>query len=528
MKTISSLLLLLFFIKSSFAQQRPNIIVIMADDMGYSYLSCYGSEISPPNIDGLASKGIRFKQFYNTARCCPTRASLLTGLFPHQTGVGHMTEEPLNKNAESWGTPGYQGYLNRSCVTIAEVLSTAGYHTYMTGKWHLGMHGEEKWPLQRGFEKYYGILAGAASYFKPQGGRGLTYNNTNLLPPEANYYTTDAFTDSAIAFVNTQKDNKPFFLYLAYNAPHWPLQAKPEDIKKFEGMYEKGWDVVREERYKRQLRLGVIDSKSALSPRDSAVRPWNKLNKNEQKDVAYRMAVYAAQISCMDQNVGKLLKSIRQSGKLDNTLIIFLSDNGACPEPYKELGGGTMQEINDPEKSGSISYGMGWANASSTPYRKWKREMEEGGIAAPFIAYWPKGISKNQENRIVNTPSYLIDIMPTFIEVAKAKYPARFHNNTIPPLEGRSIVPEFLGKEVSQHSYMYWEHEGNEAIRKGNWKAVKDSNEKTWQLYDLSSDRIETKNVSAQHPEILKELITKWEEWANSHYVFPKHKGEIK
>ncbi len=525
MKTISSLLLLLFFIKSSFAQQRPNIIVIMADDMGYSDLSCYGSEISTPNIDGLASKGIRFKQFYNGARCCPTRASLLTGLFPHQTGVGHMTEEPLNKNAESWGTPGYQGYLNRSCVTIAEVLSTVGYHTYMTGKWHLGMHGEEKWPLQRGFEKYYGILAGAASYFKPQGGRGLTYNNTTLPPPEANYYTTDAFTDSAIAFVNTQKDNRPFFLYLAYNAPHWPLQAKPEDIKKFEGMYEKGWDVVREARYKRQLKLGVVDSKSTLSPRDSAVRPWNKLTKNEQKDVAYRMAVYAAQISCMDQNVGKLLKSIRQSGKLDNTLIIFLSDNGACPEPYKELGGGTMQEINDPEKSGSISYGMGWANASSTPYRKWKREMEEGGIAAPFIAYWPKGISTNQENKIVNTPSYLIDIMPTFIEVAKAKYPARFHNNTIPPLEGRSMLPEFQGKEVSQHSYMYWEHEGNEAIRKGNWKAVKDGNEKSWQLYDLSSDRIETKNVSAQHPEILKELIAKWEEWANSHYVFPKHKG---
>ncbi len=528
MKIISSLVILLFFLKSSNAQQRPNIILIMADDMGYSDLSCYGSEIPTPNIDKLAKNGIRYTQFYNTARCCPTRASLLTGLFPHQTGIGHMTEEPANLNSDNWGTPGYQGYLNRNCVTIAEVLVTAGYHTYMTGKWHLGIHGEEKWPLQRGFEKYYGILAGAASYLKPQGGRGLYYNNIKLAPPENSYYTTDAFTDSAIAFVNGQKDQKPFFLYLAYNAPHWPLQAKPDDIKKFEGIYEKGWDAIREERYQKQLKSGVIDLKTKLSPRDTSVRAWNDLNKNEQKDVAYRMAVYAAQISCMDQNVGKLIQSLNQNGKLENTLIIFLSDNGACPEPYKELGGGTMQDINNPEKSDAISYGMGWANASNTPYRKWKREMEEGGIATPLIVSWPKGISKVQENKINNTPSYLIDIMPTFLELAKAQYLTKFNNNAIPHLEGRSMAPEFQGKEVNQHSYMYWEHEGNEAIRKGNWKAIKDSNKKNWELYDLSSDRIETKNFANEHPEIMKELITKWEEWAHSHFVFPKHKEETK
>lgn len=270
-------------IKSLGLIDRPNIIMIMADDMGYSDISCYGSEIPTPNIDKLATSGIRFTQFYNSARCCPTRASLLTGLHPHQTGIGHMTEEPANPDGYNYGTRGYQGYLNKHCVTVAEVLKPAGYHTYMTGKWHLGMHGEDKWPLQRGFEKYYGILAGAASYFKPQGGRGLTYNNTKLSPPKGDYYTTDAFTDSAIAFINGQKDQNPFFLYLAYNAPHWPLHAKPEDIRKFEGMYEKGWDVIRQERYKKQLQLGVIDTKTALSPLDSAVRPWNKLSKEEQK-----------------------------------------------------------------------------------------------------------------------------------------------------------------------------------------------------------------------------------------------------
>lgn len=532
------LLLFLLFVPKSKAQDkdmkqtgskgRPNIIVIMADDMGYSDIGCYGSEIPTPNIDKLANNGIRFTQFYNSARCCPTRASLLTGLHPHQTGIGHMTEEPANPNAFNYGTQGYQGYLNKNCVTAAEVLGTSGYHTYMTGKWHLGMHGQEKWPLQRGFEKYYGILAGAASYFKPQGGRGLTYNNKNLLPPGGNYYTTDAFTDSAIAFINAQKDAKPFFLYLAYNAPHWPLHAKPEDIKKFEGVYEKGWDVIRQGRYKKQLRSGVIDKTTALSPQDTAVRPWNELGKEEQKNVAHRMAVYAAQISRMDENIGKLTGYLQQNGQLENTLIIFLSDNGACPEPYKELGGGTMNDINDAEKSGAISYGMGWANASNTPYRKWKRELEEGGIATPLIVHWPAGISKNLENTTVSTPSYLIDIMPTLLEVANAKYPAQYSSRTIPPLEGRSIAPQFRGKEVSRHPYMYWEHEENQAIRKGNWKAVKDGNSKDWNLFDLASDRNETKNIASQQPGILRELVLKWEEWANSHYVFPKHKNESK
>ncbi len=466
MKNIRYLLILLFLVQIAFAQQRPNIVLIMADDMGFSDIGCFGSEIPTPNLDLLAGKGIRFSQFYNGARCCPTRASLLTGLFPHQTGVGHMTEEPEDPKADNWGTYGYQGYLNHNCVTIAEVLSGAGYHTYMAGKWHLGQQGDEKWPLQRGFEKYYGILAGSTSYLKPVGGRGLWYDNIKLPAPRGKYYTTDAFTDSAISFVNQQKDKKPFFLYLAFNAPHWPLQAKEEDIKKFEGAYAKGWDKLREERYARQLKLGVVDPRVKLSHRDTSVRAWDALSKTEQKEVAYRMAVYAAQVSCIDDNVGKLIATLKKKGQLENTLIIFLSDNGACPEPYKELGGGTIADINNPDLSSAISYGMGWANASNTPYRKWKRETEEGGISAPFIMYWPNGINKTSENTIVRTPSYLIDIMPTFLQVANASYPIKYKGNNIFPLTSRSLAPVFKGDTLKWHEYMFWEHEDKQAVRK--------------------------------------------------------------
>lgn len=510
--------------KSGKADNRPNIILIMADDMGYSDIGCFGSEIPTPNLDRLANKGVRFTQFYNGARCCPTRASLMTGLFPHQAGIGQMSEEPADTASYHWGTDGYQGYLNKHCVTLAEVLGSAGYHTYMSGKWHLGMHGQDKWPLQRGFEKYYGILAGATSYLKPQGGRGLWYMNTKLPPPQANYYTTDAFTDSAIAFVDEQKDNNPFFLYLAFNAPHWPLQAKEEDIKKFEGAYAKGWDQVRDERYARQLKSGIVDANTKLSVRDSAVRAWDKLSPAEQKDVAHRMAVYAAQVSCIDDNVGKLVSYLQKKGQLENTLIVFLSDNGACPEPYKELGGGKMETINNPDSSGAISYGMGWANASNTPYRKWKRETEEGGISAPFILYWPKGMGKKEENTIVKTPSYLPDIMPTFIEVAKAKYPSEYKGNTIYPLSGRSLAPVFAGAKLADHQYMYWEHEGNQAVRKGNWKAVKGNQMSNWELYDLSTDRAEENNIANRYPDVLKDLISHWNNWSQKDFVFPKHK----
>lgn len=508
--------------------QKPNIVLIMADDMGYSDIGCYGSEIPTPHLNTLASGGVRFSQFYNTSRCCPTRASLLTGLFQHQTGVGHMSEDPGSrkdgKDINDWGTPGYKGYLNKHCVTIAEVLQTAGYHTYMTGKWHLGYHERTKWPLQRGFEKFYGILAGAASYLKPQGGRGLSFNNDKLPSPTGSYYTTDAFTDSAVQFLNHQHDDKPFFLYVAYNAPHWPLHAKEEDIRLFMDKYTAGWDTIRSRRYHKQLQMGLIKKEWGFSERDTAVRAWDQLNAEEKKRVVYRMAVYAAQVKCIDDNVGKLIATLKQKSVYDNTLIIFLSDNGACAETYDELGSRPDSLINNPDFSGPVSYGMGWANVSNTPFRKWKNRAEEGGISAPFIMHWPKGITV--KNRILETPAYLIDIMPTILSVTKASYPTVFHGGEhIYPLSGSSLQPVFTGGSFKQHPYMYWEHENNAAIRKGNWKAVHSLTNNSWALYDLSRDRSEMHDLSGQHPGILKELKEKWHQWAKEYFVLPKKKA---
>jgi arylsulfatase len=395
----------------------------------------------------------------------------------------------------------------------------------MTGKWHLGFHEKEKWPLQRGFEKFYGILAGAASYLKPQDGRGLTYNNEKLSPPEGKYYTTDAFTDSAVAFVNSQKDSKPFFLYLAFNAPHWPLHAKEEDIKLFEKRYSIGWDAVRQQRYDKQISTGLVKKEWGLSERDTAVRAWQKLSVEQQKGVAYRMAVYAAQVKSLDDNVGKLMASLKQNGHYENTLIIFLSDNGACAETYQELGSQPDSLINDPAFSGPVSYGMGWANVSNTPFRKWKNRAEEGGISAPFIMQWPKGIT--EKNKIVNTPAYLIDIMPTILTLTGAAYPKTFHaGKSIYPLTGNTLQPSFTGKQLKQHEYMYWEHQYNAAIRKGEWKAIHSLTNNSWVLFDLSNDRSEEQDVALAHPTLLEELKLKWHEWAKSNFVLPKMANE--
>ncbi|MEO6245885.1 MAG: sulfatase-like hydrolase/transferase, partial [Opitutaceae bacterium] len=332
---------------------RPNIVIILADDMGFSDIGCYGSEIPTPHLDALAKNGLRFTQFYNTARCSPTRASLLTGLHPHQAGMGTLAEDP-GKQAPANAAEGYRQVLSHDSVTIAEVLRPSGYHTYMAGKWHLGYHGEEKWPLARGFERYYGIISGAASYFRPSGGRGLTLDNTPLPSPEnKDYYTTDAFTDHALKFIGEQKDRNPFFLYLAFNAPHWPLHAREEDVKKFVGRYRAGWDRVREERFARQKKVGIVPAAAVLSPRDDGARAWETLTDPQKTELDYRMAVYAAQVHRLDFNVGRLVADLRRRGQLENTLIFFLTDNGGCAEPYDDLGGGAFSAINQPDAAGS-------------------------------------------------------------------------------------------------------------------------------------------------------------------------------
>ena len=531
-RRIQVLTVLLFFVAwfqhAAYAQskpdERPNIVLILADDMGFSDIGSYGGEIPTPHIDQLAENGLKFKQFYNGARCCPTRASLLTGLAPDQAGIGHMAEDPEKPGINDWGVHGYKGFINKNSVTIAEVLKEAGYHTYMSGKWHVGMHGKEKWPLQRGFERFYGLLTGGASHLQPFFPRGITRDNEPMsydIPK--GFYDTDYFTDNAITFIREQKDEKPFFLYLAHTAPHWPLQAKKEDYEKFVGKYMKGWDEVRKERFRKLIQLGVAKKDWGLAKRE--VRAWDQLTQKEKEDVDFRMAVYAAQVYAMDYNVGKLVASLKKEGKFDNTLILFLSDNGAAAEPYDELGGKPMSEINDPLKFWAVSYGVGWANASNTPFRRFKVDTYEGGIATPMIAHWPAGIKK-QAGKWNSTPYYLIDIMPTLVDVAKATYPKIFQGNTIQPNEGISMLPVFKTGKGKKHKYMYWEHEDNCAIRWGKWKAVKKLNDKTWELYDLEKDRTEHHNLAEKHPDIVQKLNEEWYKWANSHHVLPK--GQIK
>lgn len=514
------------------AQEKPNIILILADDMGYSDIGCYGGEIMTPNIDALASDGVRMTQFYNTSRSCPTRASLMTGLYQHQAGIGWMSEDPFKGEGgdpKDWGVTEYRGALNRNCVTIAEALKASGYHTYMTGKWHLGMHGEEKWPLQRGFDRFYGILAGACSYFRPEGGRGLTLDNTRLQAPDAPYYTTDAFTDYAISFIDGQKDNDPFFLYLAYNAPHWPLQAKNEDIEKFYSLYrEKGWDGIREARRYKMVELGIIDGSVGSAEWEN--RKWEELTEKEKDNTAYRMAVYAAQVHALDYNVGKLVEYLRKSDKLDNTLIFFLSDNGACAEPHNELGGGKQKDINNPAVSGHPSYGRAWAQVSNTPFRKYKQRAYEGGISTPLIISWKSGLS-GLSGTWCDTPAYLPDFMPTILNAAGAKYPKEFNGNRIHPMTGKDFMPAVKGKKKQIHDYMFWEHQGNRAVRWKDWKAVWDQDGKTWELYNIADDRTERNDLSKSHSNILKRLTSEWDKWAEKTGVlvpFPEEKMKPK
>ncbi|MEM6628760.1 MAG: arylsulfatase [Bacteroidota bacterium] len=504
---------------------RPNIVLVMVDDMGYSDIGCYGGEISTPNIDELAQKGLRFSQFYNTARCCPTRASLMTGLFPHQTGIGHMTLPPTKPQRYEGWTESYVGYLNRNCVTMAEVLGEAGYHTYMSGKWHLGYHDENHWPRQRGFDRYYGIIPGASSYFRPQGKRGLTLDNTQLAPPDTAYYTTDAFTSYAIDFLEAQQDDQPFFLYLAYNAPHWPLHAKEEDIERFRGRYEMGWDSVRAARFARQKDLGLLDPQVKLSPRDERVRPWAELTQGEKDSTGYRMAVYAAQIYSVDQNLGRLTEYLKNEGKWENTVFMFLSDNGGCAEMYDELGTKPMSFINDVNFGGAVSYGIGWANASNTPFHEYKVRTYEGGIATPLIIHWPKGMQATPGS-ISHEATYLIDLMPTLLELTGASYPKTFHQgDSIHPLEGNSLLPLLTDKPYNSHEYLVWEHQGFQAIRKGKWKGVKQLEDTEWELYDLEVDRTETNNIADLHPTVVADLASYWEQWAKDKKVLPKKKA---
>ena len=508
--------------------ERPNIVLIMADDMGYSDLGCYGSEINTPNLDKLAANGIRFTQFYNAARCCPTRASLMTGLYPHQAGVGHMTNDEFNYAKE-----GYQGNLNRKCITIAEVLKKSDYHTFMTGKWHLGKH-PGMWPCDRGFEEYYGIVEGSSGYFKVNPGRLLSRNNTpvdTIVPP--NFYLTDAFSDSAVMFIDKYKnDRKPFFLYLAYNAPHWPLQAKKEDIKNYIGKYREGWDRIRKKRYQKQIAMGMWEKTFALSPKNddlmkpgSGQPPWEQIanNENNTAELDLTMAIYAAMIDCMDQGIGRVIDYLKKNGKLENTLILFLSDNGACHEGGSNGVGFPGKDLDKMKNGNWVTLGANWAKVSNTPFRYYKSWAHEGGISTPLIAHWPNVIK--QKGAFTNQPGHIIDIMATVIDIAGAKYPSKYQGDSIRPFEGISLLPVFQGKKREGHDYICWSHEGKRAIRKGKWKlaAVQDGD---WELYDIENDRTECNNLANINPKVVEELNTSWEEWRQRTFVEKEYKNE--
>lgn len=497
--------------------KRPNIVLIMADDMGFSDIGSYGGEIETPHLDALAAGGVSYTQFYNNARCVPTRASLMTGVYPHQAGLGWMTAADL-------GTPEYQGELNKETVTIAEVLQTTDYETYMSGKWHLSrvrniMAGiNDNWPSQRGFDRFFGIVDGASNFFTPD----VFSDNEKYKAPGAgeDFYFTHAVSDSTVMFMDKhfggeKKKVNPMFMYVAYTAPHWPLHALEEDIAKYEGMYNIGWDRLREQRFERQKELGIFDSSAELSERDSQVPAWDEMSEEEQKAFAKRMAIYAAQIDAMDQGIGRIVNKLDELGELDNTIIMFLSDNGACAE---YISGGPSKELTGQADTWE-SYRINWANAGSTPYREYKHWIHEGGIATPLIVHWPDGIDKDLNGSFIREPGHIMDIMATAIDVSGAEYPTEYKGNEIHPLEGKSLLSHFSGNKTNREP-IYWEHEGNIGVRDGKWKLVAKTAENNnfepsnLELYDMEADPVELNNLASQQPERLNEMYEAWKEWA--------------
>lgn len=528
----ASLIIVLVLQASSLCYaERPNVVLIMVDDMGFSDIGCYGGEIQTPNIDALAAGGVRFDQFYNSGRCCPTRATLLTGLHPHQAGIGHMT---LTPTARPGNRPAnYQGFLNRNCVTIAEALGGSGYKTIMAGKWHLGMHDQSVRPMQRGFDKFYGSLAGATRFFNPVHPRGMSMGNEKLEKPESTtdeaFYTTDAFTDHAITFIREHEKaapEQPFFLYLAYTAPHWPLQAFEDDIAKYRGKYKGGWEALRQSRYRRQIELGLIDADWQLSDPEENTPAWDSLSADKQDEMDLKMAIYAAMIDRVDQNIGKLVDSLKSQDAFDNTLILFLSDNGGCAEGGL-LGRGEFRDVEKRNLESGNNYGAAWANASNTPMRLYKHFNHEGGVATPFFMHWPNRIEPQSD--WYREPAQLIDVMPTLLDVTEADYPKQFESNDILPLDGVSLRPAFNSKSLGRDEPIFVEHENNAMARDGKWKLVgrgvagpKSVAFAKWELYDMDSDRTETNNLAKQMPAKVKELASKWNAWSERVGVYPK------
>jgi len=544
----------------SVSDSRPNIVLILADDMGFSDLGSYGSEIKTPNLDNLAVNGIRFREFYNQARCMPTRASLLTGRYPHQAGVGGM--EPDR------GFPGYSGNLNHESVTLAEALRINGYRTYMAGKWHLTRHNMKdetvddkfNWPLQRGFDRFYGTILGAGSFYGPT---TLTEGNLNIdeertfpgpvwapdpgqtLPviDNGDYYFTDKINSESAKFIrehHSAHGTTPFFLYVAHTAPHWPLHAHEEDVKPYLEIYKKGWDTIRRQRYERMIEMGVINEEWNLPERPQELPSWDTLNfddlpeavkialeKNEldlREEMMLRMAVHAAMVERMDKGLHEIIDALKDAGQFDNTLIMFLSDNGAASE-WGTYGFGWERMAQQGVKTGDpqsfASIGMAWAHVSNAPFRYWKLFNHEGGAATPFIAHWPDGIEVKGE--WADHTGHIIDVMPTVMEATGSTYPEYYNGHDIKPYEGTSLVPAFRNKSLVRDGPLFFEHMGRRAVRDGKWKLVttEQGQQGAWELYDMVQDRTEMNNLANIHPELVNQLAFKWQQWAERANVLP-------
>jgi arylsulfatase len=500
------------FANIAMSAERPNIVVILVDDLGFADIGCYGSEIPTPNLDALATGGLRFTQFYNTGRCCPTRAALLTGLYSHQAGIGHMTTDDK--------LPGYQGRLNDSCVTIAEVLKPAGYFTAMTGKWHVGQNlGVTPWG--RGFERSLNAAAGGF-YYGNSKKANLFLNGDPIddddprLPKD--WYSTDLWTTFGLKFIDEAIEaKKPFYLHLCHNAPHFPLQAAAEDIAKFRGKYQGGWTAASETRLLRQVEMGLIDKSWLKSPRPETVAEWDSLSAQDKDRFDHLMAVYAACVNRLDKSIGDLVDGLKKRGVFENTLILFMSDNGGNAE-----AGPNGRSNGDPTKADSSWFcGQSWAYVENTPFQLYKHFNHEGGIASPLIAHWPNGIAAKNEWR--TQPSHLIDIMATCADVGGATYPKEFSGHSITPLEGRSLVPGFANKPFDREA-LFWEHEGNAAVRVGDMKLVRQNAKGPWELYDMKADRTEQHNLAQQQPEQVTALSDKWNAWAKRANVIPSPK----
>ena len=482
---------------------HPNIILIMADDMGYSDLSCMGSEIPTPNLDLLAGKGILMTQFYNAGRCCPTRASLLTGLYQHQAGVGDMDSD--------YGIPAYQGQLKSNTVTLAEMLKTAGYVTGISGKWHVG-NAPEVQPLQRGFDEQLLINGGGGLYFYPARiDRTLMLENKPYVPDTTTFYSTDAINDYAVDFVEKHQ-TEPYFLYVPHVAPHFPLQAKQTDIAQFRGKYRAGYAEVQRQRLARMKRLGLVAPEVVL-PKNDLQEAWDKLSKAEKDTADWAMATYAAQITCLDEGIGRIIEKLEATGQLERTLILFLSDNGgeaSVVSPRKE---GKPSNSIPGDRHNWTSYGQEWATVSNTPYRKYKMYVHEGGVKTPLIVHWPEKLSRHRQE---NQPGHITDIFPTLMEIAGANYlPKSATGEPTIPLEGTSLLPIWQGKKRTGDFEKGWEHEGNRAYRKGNWKLVSAFSDKKWELYDLKKDPVEMYDLSSSESEKTKEMKRLYQQWAD-------------